>query len=113
MASQTVRLYHIDQDCITSISPRISGRPASPREASGLLNRVEGFLAQGGDVRMEGNNRYLCTVAKRGESESAGADGVYLPFEGDDTLSIILNKALLLADDAKISNSTIVSQIRR
>ncbi len=62
---------------------------------------------------MEGNDQYLCIVAKRGESESAGAGGVYLPFEWDDTLSIILNKALLLADDLKIGDPTIVSQIRR
>ena len=33
----------------------MSGRPAPRREDSGLLDRVEGLLAQGGDVRMEGN----------------------------------------------------------
>jgi len=93
--------------------PAFRADPHPRREDSGLLDRVEGLLAQGGDVRMEGNDQYLCTVAKRGESESAGAGGVYLPFEGDDTLSIILNKALLLADDAKIGDPTIVSQIRR
>ncbi len=40
-------------------------------------------------------------------------DKVFLPFEGDNTLSVILSKAFLLADDAKIKDATIVSQIKR
>lgn len=38
---------------------------------------------------------------------------VFLPFEGDRTLSVILSKAFLLANDSKISDTTILSQIRR
>jgi hypothetical protein len=38
---------------------------------------------------------------------------VQLPFEGDGTLSIILSKAFLLADDAKITDPTITSQLAR
>jgi hypothetical protein len=38
--------------------------------------------------------------------------GVFLPFEGDTTLSIIVSKALLLADDRSIADPAIVSQIR-
>jgi hypothetical protein len=34
-----------------------------------------------------------------------------LPFEGDITLSMILSKALLLADDKLITDSTITRQI--
>jgi hypothetical protein len=37
---------------------------------------------------------------------------VFLPFEGDTTLSIIIGKALLLADDRSITEPVIVSQIR-
>jgi hypothetical protein len=66
-----------------------------------------------GNILMEPNDQYLCIVPKRSESESSGAGGVFLPFEGDNTLSIILSKALLLADDAKISDPTILSQIGR
>ena len=66
-----------------------------------------------GNILMEPNDQYLCIVARRGASESAGPGGVFLPFEGDNTLSIILSKALLLADDAKITDPTIVSQIKR
>jgi hypothetical protein len=40
-------------------------------------------------------------------------DTVLLPFEGDRTLSVILSKAFLLADDAKIKDASIVSQIKR
>ncbi|WP_165250427.1 DUF4132 domain-containing protein [Paludisphaera soli] len=64
-----------------------------------------------GNILMEPNDQYLCIVPKRG-GEPTG-DGVFLPFEGDATLSIILSKALMLADDRKISDSTITSQIRR
>jgi hypothetical protein len=37
----------------------------------------------------------------------------HLPFEGDTTLSIILSEALLLADDGKIEDETIIRQIDR
>jgi hypothetical protein len=36
---------------------------------------------------------------------------VYLPFEGDSTLSIILSKAFLLSEDQKIKDATINRQI--
>ncbi len=44
---------------------------------------------------------------------NGASDDVFLPFEGDHLLSIILSKALLLADDTKITDPTIVSQIKR
>jgi hypothetical protein len=65
-----------------------------------------------GNILMEPNDQYLCIVPKRGFGDSAASGGVFLPFEGDNTLSIVLSKALLLADDAKIDDPTIVSQIR-
>jgi hypothetical protein len=63
-----------------------------------------------GNILMSPNDRYLCIVPKRG-ANSAG-EKLFLPFEGDPTLSIILSKALLLADDRKITDPTIVSQIK-
>ena len=39
------------------------------------------------------------------------ASKVYLPFEGDPMLALILSKAFLLADDDKITDPTILSQI--
>ena len=65
-----------------------------------------------GNILMEPNDQYLCIVARQTTAD-AKTGGVFLPFEGDGTLSIILSKALLLADDRKIADPTIVSQIKR
>jgi hypothetical protein len=59
---------------------------------------------------MSPNDQYLCIVAKQ---SGAAGDKVFLPFEGDNMLSVILSKALLLAEDTKITDPTIVSQIKR
>jgi hypothetical protein len=59
---------------------------------------------------MAPNDQYLCIVPKQ---TAADKDPVFLPFEGDATLSIILSKALLLAEDAKIKDATIMRQIRQ
>ena len=64
-----------------------------------------------GNILMEPNDQYLCIVPRQTVADS-GPNGVFLPFEGDNTLSIILSKALLLADDRKIADPTIVSQIK-
>lgn len=64
-----------------------------------------------GNILMEPNNQYLCIVPD--SSKSSKEPKVYLPFEGDRTLSIILAKAQLLAIDDKIKDSTINSQINR
>ena len=63
-----------------------------------------------GNIQMEPNDQYLCIVA--GQSTRSKKDTVFLPFEGDAMLSIILSKAFLLAEDSKIQDPTIVSQIR-
>ncbi|MEO0396766.1 MAG: DUF4132 domain-containing protein [Cyanobacteria bacterium P01_A01_bin.137] len=60
-----------------------------------------------GNILMEPNDQYLCIV-KAGRS---AADKVFLPFEGDKTLAVILSKAFLLAADTKITDETILSQI--
>jgi len=65
-----------------------------------------------GNVLMSPNDRYLCIVAGQSGPAEAGREGLFLPFEGDRTLSLILSKAFLLADDAKIDDPTILQQIR-
>jgi hypothetical protein len=65
-----------------------------------------------GNILMEPNDQYLCIVPDR-SAKSATATDVFLPFEGDAVLSIILSKALLLMDDDKITDETIVRQIKR
>jgi hypothetical protein len=62
-----------------------------------------------GNILMEPNDQYLCIVPD-GRMEKGG-DGMFLPFEGDRTMSIILSKAMLLADDRKITDPTITRQI--
>jgi hypothetical protein len=62
-----------------------------------------------GNILMEPNDQYLCIVPDA--KTRASQDDMYLPFEGDNTLSIIISKALLLADDVKIKDPTITRQI--
>jgi hypothetical protein len=64
-----------------------------------------------GNILMEPNDQYLCIVPARGAT--AGAEGTrFVPFEGDGTLAVILSKALLLAEDTKITDPTITRQLR-
>ena len=63
-----------------------------------------------GNILMEPNDEYLCIVP--GRSPRSNADKLFLPFEGDGLLGIILSKAFLLADDDKIEDATILQQIR-
>jgi hypothetical protein len=65
-----------------------------------------------GNIQMEPTAQYLCIVPDR-DATTKGGDRVFLPFEGDRTLSIILSKAFLLAEDRKITDPGIVSQIHR
>ena len=61
-----------------------------------------------GNILMEPNDQYLCIVAA-----PKGMGRYFLPFEGDNMLAVILSKAFLLAEDEKISDETILRQIRR
>jgi hypothetical protein len=58
-----------------------------------------------GNVLTEPGGRYLCIVA------SGRHERVFLPFE-EDLLGLILSKAFLLADDARITDPSILAQIR-
>ncbi|MEU6421816.1 DUF4132 domain-containing protein [Streptomyces spiralis] len=82
------------------------------------------FLVVAGDLRtyrihlgsanilMEPDDAYLCIVPSRGKGAGRGDGKVFLPFE-DDRLSLILSKAFLLAADSKITDETILRQIKR
>jgi hypothetical protein len=59
---------------------------------------------------MEPGSRYLCIVPSRG-ADPPGVRSVWLPFEGDRGLAIILSKALMLASDTTITDPLITSQI--
>jgi len=61
-----------------------------------------------GNILMAPNDRYLCIMPGSSKAE----DGkVFLPFEGDRTLSVILSKAFLLADDTAITDPSITRQL--
>lgn len=63
------------------------------------------------NILMEPNDQYLCIVPDRGKKNET--ENVFLPFEGDNGLSVIISKAFLLANDDKITDSSIISQINR
>lgn len=60
-----------------------------------------------GNILIQPNNRYLCIVPSGKDSTA----GIYLPFEGDRTLAVILSKATMLAADNKITDQTILLQL--
>jgi hypothetical protein len=62
-----------------------------------------------GNILMEPNDQYLCIVAAPSRNR---ANTIWLPFEGDTTLSVILSKALMLAADDRITDPTITRQIK-
>ncbi len=61
------------------------------------------------NILISPNDQYLCIVPSR--SKDKNLDNVFLPFEGDKGLSVVLSKAFMLAEDDKIKDKTILSQI--
>jgi hypothetical protein len=61
------------------------------------------------NILIEPDDRYLCIVP----SSSGRAKRVMLPFEGDEVLTLVLSKVLMLAADDKITDPTILRQIDR
>ncbi|HEX2642214.1 MAG TPA: DUF4132 domain-containing protein, partial [Thermoanaerobaculia bacterium] len=105
----------IRRDVLERLVPRL--------KIAGRCTLTDRFLVVRGDLRtyrihlgsgnilMEPNDQYLCIV--RDSQPSRNAETMVLPFEGDTTLSLILSKAFLLADDARITDTTILRQIRQ
>ncbi|NUS13923.1 MAG: DUF4132 domain-containing protein [Streptomyces sp.] len=91
---------------------RIAGRV----ELDGRFLRVRGDRTAyrihlgSANVLMEPHDAYLCIVPARRPSAAAGR--VFLPFEEDGgVLAEVLSKAFLLADDAAITDPSIVAQL--
>jgi hypothetical protein len=86
------------------------------------LELEERFLRVCGDLRtyrihlgsanilMEPNDQYLCIVPAPGTDRPRS--GLFLPFDDDGRLNVILSKAFLLAADSKITDRSILNQIR-
>ncbi|MCJ8314764.1 MAG: DUF4132 domain-containing protein [Saccharospirillaceae bacterium] len=62
-----------------------------------------------GNILIAPQDSYLCIVPGRGKDSNV--DKLFLPFEGDNGLSIVLSKAFLLVADDKITDPTILSQL--
>jgi hypothetical protein len=60
-----------------------------------------------GNILMEPADTYLCIVPARG----GASESIFLPFDDDSRLSLILSKAFLLANDRKIRDASIIRQI--
>ena len=71
----------------------------------GKLNAYSVHLGAGGAFC---GTRHLCIVP----SNEGPAGRIWLPFEGDRILSLILSKAVLLAADDKVTDPVILAQIR-
>ena len=103
------------KDLLERILPRL--KIARKSKIQGKFLIVEGSLRTykihlgSGNILMEPNDQYLCIVPNA--SIRKKSDGLFLPFEGDRVMAIILSKAFLLAEDTKIKDPTIVSQIKR
>jgi Domain of unknown function (DUF4132) len=93
-----------------------------PRLAIADRASIDGrFLQVRGDLRtykihlgssnilMDPGNQYLCIVPTQTRDK---VSGLFLPFDGDATLAVILSKALMLARDTTITDPTITQQIR-
>lgn len=100
-------------ETLKRIIPRLAIGPKCRFEGKFLL--VEGSLhtykihCGSGNILMSPNDRYLCIVPDSGKKTPQ--DTLYLPFEGDRMLSIIISKAVMLANDHKITDETIVRQL--
>jgi hypothetical protein len=62
-----------------------------------------------GNILMSPNDQYLCIVTAR----DSRAQKLFLPFDDDPVLSLVLSKAFLLANDTAIKDPTITAQINR
>jgi hypothetical protein len=63
-----------------------------------------------GNILMEPNDQYLCIVPGRSD---AASKRLFLPFDTDVRLSLIVSKAFLLARDRSIADPSIRAQIER
>ncbi len=103
-------------DVLARLLPRL--KIASRCRLDGKFLVVQGQLRTykihlgSGNILMEPNDQYLCIVpSSRTSGDEGGTGDLFLPFEGDRMLAIILSKAFLLADDMRITDPTITRQI--
>jgi hypothetical protein len=101
------------RDVLSRLLPRLKIGPRCSLterflEVQGNMRRYRIHLGSG-NILMAPNDEYLCIVVSREQA----SDKIFLPFDGDNMLSIILSKAFLLADDHKITDPSIRHQLQR
>ena len=100
----------VRRDALAAIFPKL--KIASQLELTDRHVRVKGKLNTykihigSGNIQIEPDDRYLCIVA------GGRSPKVMLPFEGDQVLTLILSKAVLLVADDKITDPAIIHQLR-
>ena len=101
------------KELLAALLPRLSLKDSCRLEGRFLV--VRGSLRTyrihlgSTNILMEPGSEYLCIVPSRNPGWTG--DDVFLPFEGDSALSIILSKAFMLADDTAITDPLIWQQI--
>lgn len=104
----------VRRDLLEHLLPKLAIRDVATLD--GCFLRVKGTLRSykihlgSANILMEPNDQHLCIVPGRGKDPSST---VFLPFEGDQGLALILSKAFLLSRDDKITDQTILTQIAR
>jgi hypothetical protein len=99
----------IRREALACLLPKLKIAPRL--ELTGRFLRVRGqhhtykIHLGSANILIEPDDRYLCFVPKTSRST------VMLPFDGDQVLSLILSKAVLLAADDKITDGTILAQL--
>ncbi|NGO11185.1 DUF4132 domain-containing protein [Streptomyces sp. HC44] len=107
--NETARTRH---DLLVRLLPRLA--VGDRCHVEGRFLHVKGALhtykihLRSGNVLMVPGDRYLCIVP---DSVPESSPDTGLPFDGDRMLSLILSKALMLADDTKITDRTVLSQL--
>ena len=98
---------------LESLLPRLAIRDVAKIEGKFLIVKGKRHSYKihigSGNILIMPLDKYLCIVPGRGKNKKV--EDIYLPFEGDRGLSIVLSKALMLADDDKIKDATILSQL--
>ncbi len=103
----------IRREVLESLAPRLAIRDRLSFDKTNLIVRGDRATYQihlnSGNVFIREINRYLCIVSAPTDHRSPIP---VLPFDGDNLLSLILSKALMLAADSSIKDRSILSQLR-
>lgn len=85
-----------------------ASKPSAKWSASALSLIEEGITFE---VLFAFLQEWFALVDKPAAQETREGDKLFLPFEGDRVLAIILSKAFMLVEDQKIKDATILAQI--